>query len=416
MFNYYKLGDKYLFSSFSYDEFIKVTEEEVKAENKLIYFLNHLPPLNSRKYFSISTTSHLFLTREGLNLLQIDKEIPTCNIPQWIVNKIDNREILSINTNYPKWKDILNKKQKKKWKLNLIALGDVGSTLLIGLRLLGYDCISEIGIYDRNINRVKRWEYELNQIRRPFDETAFPPVKSISENDLFDCDIFVFCASKGIPPVGSHISDVRMAQFQSNSEIVSSYAQRAREKNFQGIFAVVSDPVDLLCKVAFIESNRDNEGNMDFNGLAADQIIGYGLGVMNGRACFYAEQSSDMVHYLNEGRVFGPHGEGLIVADSIENYNEEISNYLTDKTINANKEVRAFGFKPFVAPSLSSGALSLIATIKGDWFYGSTFMNEVYMGSKCRLLPSGIEVEQLNLPDALENKIKDTYNRLAAII
>ena len=56
-----------------------------------------------------------------------------------------------------------------------------------------------------------------------------------------------------------------------------------------------------------------------------------------------------MIHYIEEGRVFGPHGEGLIVANSIKNYNEEISNYLTDKTINANKEVRGFGYKPFVA-------------------------------------------------------------------
>ncbi|MDR7855799.1 lactate/malate family dehydrogenase [Tissierella sp.] len=416
MFNYYKLDDKYLFSRFHYDEFVNVSEEEIKDESKLIYFLNQLPPLNSRESFSVSSISHLFLAEEGLNLLNSGNEMPDHNIPQWMENKIHNRETVSINTNYPNWKNILNKKHKKKWRLNLVALGDVGSTLLIGLRLLGEDCISDIGIYDRNINRIKRWEYELNQIRRPFDERAFTPVKAIDEKDLFDCDIFVFCASKGIPPVGSSISDVRMAQFESNSKIISSYAQMARDKKFEGIFAVVSDPVDLLCKVAFLESNKDNKGNMDFNGLAANQIIGYGLGVMNGRACFYAEQNEEMIHYLNEGRVFGPHGEGLIVANSIENYNQEISNYLTDKTINANKEVRGFGYKPFVAPSLSSGALSLIATIRGDWFYGSTFMNEVYMGSKCRLLPSGIEVEQLNLPEALENKIKDTYNKLAAII
>ena len=86
--------------------------------------------------------------------------------------------------------------------------------------------------------------------------------------------------------MGSDITDVRMAQFKSNSEIIGEYSKLARERNFQGIFAVVSDPVDLLCKVAFLESNKDNEGNMDFKGLSSDQIIGYGLGVMNGRACF----------------------------------------------------------------------------------------------------------------------------------
>ncbi|MCQ4922743.1 lactate dehydrogenase [Tissierella carlieri] len=416
MFKYYKLEDKYLFSKFDYNNLAKSSEEEIKNADGLIYFLNQLPQMNSRKYFSISHPSLLNLKDEGLNMLKLENRNLVDNIPDWILEKIENKKLVAVNTNYPNWKDVLNKSIKKKWKLNLIALGDVGSTLTLGLRLLGGDCISKIGIYDRDINRLKRWEYELNQIRRPFDELAFPPINIIDQDNLFNCDIFVFCASKGIPPVGSNVTDVRMAQFESNSEIIKKYARMARDARFQGIFAVVSDPVDLLCKVAFLESNKDESGNMDFHGLSADQIIGYGLGVMNGRACFYAEKSLEMIHYLHEGRVFGPHGEGLIVADSIENYNEEISNYLTNKTINANKEVREFGYKPFVAPSISSGALSLIATIKGDWFYGSTYMREVYMGAKCRLLPSGIEVEQLNLPESLVNRLEETYSKLAAII
>lgn len=415
-FKFYKFGDNYLFSLCKYNELNEVSEEEIKSISDLIYFLNPMNPINSRKSFAISSPSLLYLKEEGLNILQLDSVDYSSHIPSWIIDKINERKIMSINTNYPSWKNLLLKPIKKKWRLNLIALGDVGGTLLIGLRLLGGEFIDTIGIYDRNLNRLKRWEYELNQIRRPFDELAFPKVIPLEEDDLFDCDMFIFCASKGIPPVGSDITDVRMAQFKSNSEIIGEYSKLARERNFQGIFAVVSDPVDLLCKVAFLESNKDNEGNMDFKGLSSDQIIGYGLGVMNGRACFYAEQSSEMIHYIEEGRVFGPHGEGLIVANSIKNYNEEISNYLTDKTINANKEVRGFGYKPFVAPSLSSGALSIISTINGNWFYGSTYMKEVYMGSKCRLLPSGIEVEQLDLPNELFSKLQETYNKLAMII
>lgn len=137
---------------------------------------------------------------------------------------------------------------------------------------------------------------------------------------------------------------------------------------------------------------------------------------MNGRACFYAEKSKETIHYLKEGRVFGPHGEGLIVADSIDNYDEKLSEYLTYKTLNANKEVRNLGFKPYVAPSLSSGALSIIATINEEWFYGSTYMGDAYMGSKCRLKENQIEIEQLNIPPKLFNKIKYTYERLVNII
>ncbi|NLV88115.1 MAG: lactate dehydrogenase [Tissierellia bacterium] len=415
-FKFYKYEDNYLFSLLEYKEFTRVSVEEVKNTKGPIYYLNRFPPINSRKQFTISNPSLLFMEEEGLNLIRLDEVDYGNKVDKWLLDKIDQREVSCINTSYPNWKDLLNKNTKDKWKVNLIALGDVGSTLAIGLRLLGGDCISEIGIYDRNINRLKRWEHELNQIKDPADKVTFPKVLTIEEDDLFNCDMFIFCASKGVPAVGSEVKDVRMVQFQSNSEIISQYAKLARDKKFKGIFAVVSDPVDLLCKVAFLESNKDSEGNLDFQGLSSDQIIGYGLGVMNGRAAFYAEKSPDTILFLKEGRLFGPHGEGLIVADSIENYNEEISSYLTERTVNANKVVRSFGYKPYIAPSLSSGALSIIATIRGDWFYGSTYIREVYMGARCRLMPTGIELEQLKLPESLFNRIQETYDRLAGII
>lgn len=416
MFKFYKFKDRYLFSSYNYSELKPARVEEVSASKEVIYFLNQFDPINSRASFTISSPDHLYMESENLKLLELDLNLDYSNTPQWILAKIEERKIKSINTNYPNWQDNLKQAPKKKWRLNLMALGDVGSTLLIGLRLLGGDCIESIGIYDRNKNKLKRWEHELNQIRVPFDESALAKVVPIDKEDLFSCDIFVFCASKGIPPLGSQVSDVRMAQFESNSKIVSEYAKMARNEKFKGIFAVVSDPVDLLCKVAFLESNKDEKSHLDFQGLNSDQVIGYGLGVMNGRACFYAEQREDTINYLKEGRVFGPHGDGLIVANSIENYHEKLSDYLTEKTINANKEVRAFGYKPFIAPALSSGALSILATIRQGPFYGSTYMGGVYMGSKCRLLSTGLEVEQLVLPTNLKSKLQATYKKLAEII
>ena len=416
MIKYYKYRNRYLFSFNEYDNYKKIDEREAMLNEENLYFLNRINPLQSRRTFLINHPSLLFIKNEDISLLLLGDKDYSRIIPNWIIEKINKGLVVSVNTEYPNWKDVLTHSSDKKWKVNLVALGDVGSTLLIGLRLLGGDCIKEIGIYDRNYNRLRRWEYELNQIRRPFDEESFPPIHSIDKEQLFDCDMFLFCASKGIPPVGSKVEDVRMAQLNSNSEIIKDYAIMAKHDNFKGIFAVISDPVDLLCKVAFLESNKDENNDYDFKGLASNQIIGYGLGVMNGRACFYAEKSKSTIHYLKEGRVFGPHGEGLIVADSIDNYDEELSEYLTDKTINANIEMRNLGFKPYIAPSLSSGALSIIATIEGNWFYGSSYMGGVYMGSKCRLSNNQIEVEQLRIPPRLFNKINRTYEKLESII
>ena len=84
-------------------------------------------------------------------------------------------------------------------------------------------------------------------------------VDIVQPEDLFKCDVFVFVASKGIPPVGSGVKDVRMYQFENNSKIVSQYARQARKEQFKGLFAVVSDPVDPLAKAAYLASNTDEK-------------------------------------------------------------------------------------------------------------------------------------------------------------
>jgi len=236
-----------------------------------------------------------------------------------------------------------------------------------------------------------------------------PNVRILQEEEVFDCDLFAFCIAARVPAIGEEKVDVRMVQLEENTKIMNIYSKMARETKFKGIFAVVSDPVDLLCKAALIASNADTNGTLDLKGLCPEQIRGYGLGVMNARALYYANQEESTQHFSVEGRVFGPHGEDLIVADSIENYNEHLSTDLTYKTRTANLELRKIGFKPYIAPALSSGALSIIATIKGQWHYSATFMGGVYMGAKNRLLPQGTELEMLNLPHSLYAKLEKTH-------
>lgn len=106
---------------------------------------------------------------------------------------------------------------------------------------------------------------------------------------------------------------------------------------------------------------------------------GYGLGVMNKRAEYFARQKAaegDMrfASYLEEGRAFGPHGDDLVIANSIENYDDEISRQLTKLTVEANLRVRELGFKPYLAPAISSGAVSLLLTLAGQMNYSSAYL------------------------------------------
>ena len=307
---------------------------------------------------------------------------------------------------------LLPPKEGKK-RVHVLAIGDVGSMLLTGLHLLGGDVISSIGICDISDKVTARWEFEENQIAYPWDYDAMPEVDVVDQDHLFDCDVFVFVASKGIPPVGSGVKDVRMYQFENNSKIIGHYAKMAREKNFKGLFCAVSDPVDPLAKTAFLESNKNEAGEYDWMGLLPEQIQGFGLGVMNARAAYYAKRDPRFKQFLTEGRSFGPHGQDLVIADSIENYNDELSKELTNLTVTANLHMRAIGYKPFVAPAFSSGAISILMTLRKQWHCGSVFLGGVYMGVKNRYTEHGLETETLALPDALYERIVFAAENLA---
>jgi len=411
---FYKLDGNTLISMFNYDELTSITEQEAAHDNGIIYLLKQLDPMESRKSFSVSHPSLVFNKSEGLHLLKLNSEISS-ELPKWLLDKIEHGQVTAINTAYKDWQKSLNSSLPSKWRINIAGLGDVGGTLLIGLRLLGGDCIEEIGIYDRDLNKLKRWEFEVNQIGG-IGTPNLPTVRILQEEEVFNCDLFTFCIAARVPAIGEEKVDVRMVQLEENSKIINIYGKMAREAQFKGIFAVVSDPVDLLCKSVYLASNTDLNGKFDLNGLCPEQVRGYGLGVMNARALYYANKEEATQHFSDQGRSFGPHGEDLVIADSIENYNDSLSIDLTEKTRTANLELRKTGFKPYIAPALSSGALSIIATIKGEWHYSATFMGGVYMGSKNRLTPSGTEIEMLDLPNSLYARLENTYNRLSELL
>ena len=208
-----------------------------------------------------------------------------------------------------------------------------------------------------------------------------------------------------------------MAQFETNAAIVKQYARMARNASFQGLWCAVSDPVDPLAKTAYLESNRDENGVWDGRGLRPEQIQGFGLGVMNARAAYFAKRDPRLASFLTEGRSFGPHGTGLFIANSIQNYDEAVSQELTHLTVTANLKMRELGFKPYVAPAMSSGALSILLTLRGEWHCGSVFLDGVYMGVKNRCTPAGVETELLpRIPDQLFGHIREAADHLREIL
>ncbi len=383
-------------------------------KNGRVYYFVEGDPVLGRGSFKASCAGQL-AAPHGLSVLD-ESRLPHATLDETLSAALAEGRLTVVNRSRPGWERMLEPPKTDKKRVNLLALGDVGSTLLTGLKLLGGDVIESIGVCDLSEQLAARWEFEMGQVSLPWDYGAFPEVETVTPGNLFDCDVLVFVASKGIPPVGSDVKDVRMAQFESNAAIVRHYARMAREKRFRGLWAAVSDPVDPLAKAAYLESNRDENGVWDGMGLLPEQVQGYGLGVMNARAAYYAKRDARFASFLTDGRAFGPHGEGLWIANSLSSYDEALSRELTELTVTANLKMRELGFKPYVAPALSSGALSLLLTLRGAWHCGSVFLDGVYMGCKNRYTPAGLETELLpSIPDALFAHLADAAARLKEI-
>ncbi len=376
----------------------------------------HGDPVLGRGSFRVNHPGQL-AAPHGLAVLDASR-LPAVELDAPARAALEVGQLTAVNVDRPGWEALLSAAPKAgKKRLHLLAIGDVGSTLLTGLKLLGGDVLSTIGICDLSEQITARWEFEMGQISLPWQYDAFPEVEVVPPERLFDCDVFVFVASKGIPPVGSQVKDVRMAQFEVNAGIVTHYARMARAAQFQGLWCAVSDPVDPLAKTAYLESNRDENGVWDGKGLRPEQVQGFGLGVMNARAAYYAKRDGRFASFLTQGRSFGPHGTGLTIANSVAHYDDALSQELTQLTVTANLKMRAIGFKPYVAPALSSGALSLLLTLRGEWHCGSVFLDGIYMGVKNRYTPAGVETELLpHIPDALFGHITAAADHLKTIL
>lgn len=409
MYHYYTYDGRTLCSAGA----LPYPEISALPETGEVLWVFHRPPLSGRDTFPVTDPAQL-TEREGVASLCAAPGPE--GLPRELTNAIRAGRVRAVNLAHPRFEELMAPLPRpEKVRVNLLALGDVGSTLLMGLRLMGGDVISSIGICDLREGVAQRWEFELNQIQLPGPYDALPPVEIVSPEQLFDGDVFLFCASRFVPDTAVKTGDVRMAQYRLNRELAALYAQKARQARYRGLFCVVSDPVDPLCRAVLTESNRAPGGGMDYQGLLTCQVRGFGLGVMNARAAYYARKDPRFASFLTEGRSFGPHGEDLVIANSIRNYDDALSRQLTEQAVRANLRMREMGFKPYAAPALSSGALSLLLCLRGQWHCSSTYLDGVFMGARNRVLPTGTELERLPLPRQLQDRLQITMDRLRAI-
>ncbi len=374
-----------------------------------LVFLVRRDPMHSRGFWAISSLGQL-TEPEGPAAL-IPQPSPA-DTPQELEEFVRANGASVLNTAFPGGFDFAERwfaPKPRKLTATLVGLGDVGGTVLTALKLLGSE-IAEIRIFDYNEAQCRRYAMELNQVLPLRQGEPQPEITICREDQLFDCDLFLFTASRGVPPVGQEQTDVRMAQYEANRAMIAAYARRARAARFMGLFCQISDPVDLLARAVYLESNRGEAGHYDWQGLLPEQVQGFGLGVMAARARYYAPQLQVDPEQL---RVYGPHGQGLVAANRMDKgYDPEISEELSRLTREANLRVRELGFKPYIAPGLSSAAISVLQLIRGEDHYGAVPLGSAWFGCRSRFTAQGLLTVRENICPELLERLQKAYEDL----
>ena len=375
-----------------------------------LVFLVARDPLLSRGLFAIHTLSELD-EPEGINLLLPPPEDGGKN--DALARFVKEHGATIANTAFTRWFRVLQESFFHKDMapvLHVVGLGNVGGTTAMGLKLLGTD-LKQIGIFDYDYNKCLRYEAELNQVLPVRDGEHLPPIMIPLKEEMFACDALLFTAAQAVPEVGAERGqDVRMMQYQANRELLRPYARRAREEGFCGRFFQISDPVDQLSRAVFLMSNQNDSGAFDWQGLLPEQVRGFGLGVMHARAIYSAERNGVRTGQL---RCYGPHGHGLVIANAPgQDYLDDLSRHLTHLAETANLEVRSYGFKPYIAPGLSSAAVSVLRAVRGEWHDAAVPLGGVYFGCRSRMTAFGTEQQREEIHPELLERLEESYRQL----
>ncbi len=194
---YYKYEDKFLFSLT--DDYGYERLDNIPDNLRELYFLYKSDRNKSKKTYAVSHASDIFIKEENLDMLKLKESYH--EIPENIAELIEKRKVKAVNTDYEDYEECFHMQDLRKSTVNILALGDVGSTLLTGLKLLGGNAVSRIGIYDRSPEKVQRWEYEMNQVSYPSDFNALRKLKVLIKTSSLIAIYLYFVLQKGFLPL-----------------------------------------------------------------------------------------------------------------------------------------------------------------------------------------------------------------------
>jgi L-lactate dehydrogenase len=186
--------------------------------------------------------------------------------------------------------------EMKSSKVAVIGAGSVGATLAYNLALKG--AVTEIALIDSNSEKAEAEVLDIKQggsLGRPVNITA------AGYDSCSDCRLAVITAGARQRP-----GESRVDLLGRNASIVKSITHSVIDSGFQGIFLVITNPVDVLTWITFKES-----------GFPAARVIGSGTTLDSARLREYVARHCRVNPKNIHGYVLGEHGDTSFPAWSL---------------------------------------------------------------------------------------------------
>ncbi len=299
----------------------------------------------------------------------------------------------------------------KNSKVAIIGTGNVGSTTAYSI--INQGLCGEIVLVD--VNKEKAYAEALDMQHAMFFMNRNISIKAGEYSDCSDADIVVITASAPMPK-DSHN---RLEMLTPSINIITSIVNSVMASGFNGIFIVVSNPVDIMTYLVW-----------KLSGLPAKQVIGSGTALDTARFCCGLSELYDLDCKSVEAFVLGEHGDtefvsfesatigGKYVSDVMKDNETRTKNNTRDILLQKTKEAgwEIFNRKGNTCYGIAAATTAIIKSILFNenrilpvsvWLDGQYDLSGMYLSAPTILDASGAkEIVEIRLSDEEKEMLK----------
>ncbi len=180
-------------------------------------------------------------------------------------------------------------------KVAIIGAGNVGSTTAYSI--INQGLCGEVLLVD--VNKDKAYAEALDMQHAVYFMNRNIRVHAGEYEECGDADIVIITAAAPSPKEAHN----RLEMLAPSMGIIKSIVESVMKSGFQGIFLVISNPVDIM--TAYVQR---------LSGLPAKRVIGSGTTLDMARLCYELAEMYDLDAKSVEAFVIGEHGDSELIS------------------------------------------------------------------------------------------------------